>query len=479
MFRALAGITMASIGFAIGTCSIYAQTNSPPDASLTKDTVPVRVDQRVEAMSIIFRLINANEYNQPSSDSIYAKAVTEHFARFARHDTLAMAEKLREERSIGFDAVASFAAHLKDVETCEFLLPLHPWPETLDKRWDAQSAQAFADAVKHFVDDTKFQEFWDSQRRFREIAETRMRELLARKPIKQWIESFFGEAISDGSSVLVGLLNGPANYGSSVRYANGRVLVFPTIGVSHWDSEGMPIFPDSTRATILHEFCHPYVNPLVDQHLNQLLPAGVELQRLRANALAAQAYGQPRTVLYESLVRACVTHLLRANDSKEVGNAQSLQETSLGFLWNSLLAESLERYAMNRDRYPTFRSFMPEIEKVLADPKRSIVPLEQNIPHIIRFAPKNGMNLPVGDVQVQVEFDRPMDRSSRGLSFDVEGGYEVVQPGAFDSEGRLYTVNIRFKPGKVKCWINRNSLGLRDERGYAVDEQAFEFTMGD
>ncbi len=453
------------------------QPGKPPAASQASDAILVAVDPRMEAMSIVFRLIEANEYNQPSSESAYSRAAAAHFAKHTGHEALVMAEKLREERSIGFDAVASFAAHLRDVESCEFLVPLEPWPETLDARWDAASARAFAGALQRFVRDTEFSAFWDLQRPFREVAEVRMREMLAKKPIKKWIEKYFGDVIPEDSCVLIGLLNGPANYGSSVRYPDGRVVVFPTIGAWTWDADGLPVFPDSARDTVLHEFCHPFVNPLVDRHLETLLPAGEELQKWRGQALAAQAYGEPRTALYESLVRASVTHLIRKYEGSEAGRKHQKKETSRGFLWTATLTDALERFDADRATYPTFKSFMPEIEKALARPTESMDTIRERVPMALKVLPEDGSILTDQEVKIRIEFDRTMDQSSRGLSFQSEGKYEVVTPGQFDADGKAYTVTLRFKPGAVKAWINQNGMGLFDEDGYAVEAKTFGFTV--
>jgi hypothetical protein len=454
------------------------QPDPPPPAEPVDDAVPAEVDARVELLSIAFRLIKAGEYNQPSSASPYSRAVADHFGPHVGHRAILLAAKLREERSIGFDAVASFAAHLKDVDSCEFAVPLEPWPKTLDKRWDVASATAFARALKEFVRDTEFRKFWDQQRPFREQAEVRMKELLSRRPLKRWIESFFGVPLPRESRVLIGLLNGPANYGSSVQHPGGRLVVFPTIGAATWDSNGLPVFDDRIRDTVVHEFCHPLVNPLVDEHLDRLMPAGQALHKLQGETMAAQAYVEPRTLLYESLVRACVVQILTLGDGDKAGAVQLKKELSCGFWWTPALVGSLARYSKDRERFRTLAPFMPELAGDLRRAADDVDAVLARVPKVVAIHPNDGSKDLNPDVSFRIEFDRAMDAASRGLSFEKDGAFEVVTPGRFDETGRVYTTTLRFRAGaSVRAWVNRFGTGLMSEEGYAASRRSFEFKI--
>lgn len=471
MVRSIA--LLVTLVLAVLTCAPGLAQQPPPP-----DTIPAVVDPRVEVLSIIFRLIEAGEYSQPSATSPYSKAVDAHFAKFANHQTPLLAAKLREERSIGFDAVSSFAAHLKDIDSCEFSVPLDPWPATFDSRWNAESALQFAASLKLFVRDSNFETFWAEQKAFRESSEARMRENLAKRPIKQWIESFFGASIPPDSRVRIGLLNGGANYGSSVLHPDGHLVVFPTIGVWDWDKDGLPVFSDKIRATVIHEFCHPFVNPLVDRHIDKLLPAGQWLHDHQKQVLAAQAYDSPTTILYESLVRASVVQILSVNESPQAAAAERKAETSHGFWWTPALADSLAKFSKQRDRFPTLSTYMDTLAADLATATQSADAILSNIPQIVSILPTDKSESLAPEVQFRIEFDRPMDPTSRGLSFEKDGTFESVTPSKFDQAGRIYTVTLRFKPGaSVRAWINRFGTGLSSDNGYAVQPRSFEFSI--
>lgn len=438
-------------------------------------TMPVCVDPRIELLSIVFRLIDAGEYNQPSSDSAYARAVATHFAPFKDHRALNMASELREQHSIGFDGVSSFAAHLKDIETCEFAVSINPIPATISGKWTPELATKFAQALREFVKDSDFNRFWTEQADFRTKAEAAMRETLSRKPYREWIEQFFGKQLLPDSKVIIGLLNGGGNYGNSLQREDG-VAVFPTIGVWNWDENGVPKFPDSVAETIVHEFCHPFVNPVIDQHYALFAPAGEWLVDQRGSAFERQAYSGPKVAIYESVVRGCVTRIVMDRSSPEAGRANLAKEVGDSFLLTPTIVDALTTYVKSRESYKTLDDFAPLLAKAMTDAVQDSKSILDRVPTLTTMSPADGSRSVAREVAFRLEFDRPMDKSSRGLSF-IGATFERVVASAFDDSGKVYTVTLRFpaESNSVKGHVNRGWSGFRTAEGYTVPEKQFEF----
>jgi hypothetical protein len=129
------------------------------------------------------------------------------------------------------------------------------------------------------------------------------------------------------------LLNGGGCYGVGVRYADGREEICPVIGAGRFDAEGLPVFSEEVEPTLVHELCHTYTNPLVDQCAGQLESAGQRLYALCADTMRAQAYGEWKTLMYESLVRACVVRYLRATAGADAAQKRIQYERGRGFEW--------------------------------------------------------------------------------------------------------------------------------------------------
>jgi hypothetical protein len=117
--------------------------------------------------------------------------------------------------------------------------------------------------------------------------------------------------------------------------------------------------------TLVHEFAHSYVNPIVKAHLDALRPAGEKLFAGVEEQMRRQAYGKWETMLYETLVRACVIRYLRANDRGLDALRRTAEDQFRGFLWVGRVADALKAYEKDRATYPTLDAFVPQIVEVL------------------------------------------------------------------------------------------------------------------
>jgi hypothetical protein len=326
------------------------------------EKVPVKVDPRVELLSIVFRLAGNSEYNMSGSESPYAEDVQNHFGRFREHETVQLAKKLRAEHSIGFDAVMSLAVHLADDPwNTQPRTPLEPRPAKLEGRWTTSDAAAFIESLKVFCRDADFKKFVDDHAAYYLACEEKMSDLVNKRDYVGWFDHFFGARQNTSFVVIIGLLNGGGNYGISMKYPDGREEITPIIGIYKWDEHGLPAIGDEATPTIVHEFCHCYTNPIVDANYAQLQDAGDKLFAGHSAVMRSQAYSSGKTVLYESLVRGVVAYHMRREDGAAAGAKQILSETMRGFDWTRDLVQLLGEYDAERDRYPDFEAFAPRL----------------------------------------------------------------------------------------------------------------------
>jgi hypothetical protein len=125
--------------------------------------IAIAVDERVELISIIFRLAGNPEYNQARVAG-YARDVERHFAAHREHEVVRMARRLRAQRGVSYDAPMSLAAHLKDAKDLELVVPLEPWPVGIDARWRRDELEAFLAAARLFVRESEFDRFIEGHR---------------------------------------------------------------------------------------------------------------------------------------------------------------------------------------------------------------------------------------------------------------------------------------------------------------------------
>jgi hypothetical protein len=322
----------------------------------------VRVDPRVELMSVIFRLAGNPEYNQSRLTS-YIQDVEEHFGKHKNHDAVQLARKLRKSRGVSFDAVMSMAIHVKDVDSMQERVPLEPAPKSWDIRWTVGDTRKFQSVSRRFVMDTDFKAFMREHLDLYSTAESRMKKVLEDHRVVDWFDRFFGAKSGANFTVILGMMNGGACYGPRVVFPDGKEELYCVLGVWLKDQKGLPRFDQSVLPTVVHEFCHSYVNPLINEHAVDLENAGKRIFPSVANAMQKQAYPEWKTMMYESLVRACVVRYRLVCEGEAAAERQIIREKQNSFYWARDLSNLLGEYEVNRARYPNLDSFFPEIVK--------------------------------------------------------------------------------------------------------------------
>lgn len=372
----------------------------------------VRVDRRVELVSIIFRLAGNKEYNQGRVQS-YIDDVEAHFGKYRDHDTIRFARSLRDIRSISYDACMSMAVHMMDGPMLEGRLPFDPRPESLEKRWTSADAQRFVEAAAQFARDTHFADFYDKHRPLYDATAGRMEAVLKEHARLEWFDAFFGTPPGASFIVALGMLNGGQCYGPHVVLPDGSKELWCVLGVWKTDAEGAPAFDKAVVATIAHEFCHSYTNPLVDKHESELRAAGEKIFPQVAEAMSKQAYGTWKTMMYESLVRASVVRYVRATEGEEAAKQQVEYDKGRQFLWVGELADVLGEYEQQREQYPTLEAFIPKVVEFFNGYAEGFAKEQAadnaDRPHVVKMSPENGaVGVDPKTKQIRITFDRKM-----------------------------------------------------------------------
>ncbi|MGE3181331.1 MAG: DUF4932 domain-containing protein, partial [Phycisphaerae bacterium] len=392
-----------------------------------------RVDPRVELMSIVFRLAGNPEYNPANSKSGYSEEVESYFGTFRDHPVIQKARELRSTRGVSYDAVMSLAVHLTDAKNPDELTPFHPRPDRLDERWQTHEARDFLKLLRDFVRESRFAEFAAKHEAFYARCAARMEKKLSERDYVEFFNRYFGARPTAEFHVILGMLNGGGNYGVGVSFPDGREIISPIIGISSFDSDGLPVFGDDFVPLIIHEFCHSYTNQVVDENADALQEAGERLHALVAEEMASQAYGTWKTVMYESFVRAVVVRAMAAFEGTAAAEKQIVYEESRGFLWTREFGALLTHYEKSRDQYKSFDEFLPEVIAFLRDaaPRydQKDAEVEKNRPHVVSISPANGDNSvdPAIDTLV-ITFDRPMTHGRYSLCGDGDSFPQFVSP---------------------------------------------------
>ncbi|HEX5054449.1 MAG TPA: DUF4932 domain-containing protein [Planctomycetota bacterium] len=423
------------------------------EAPPAKSLLQVRVDPRVELLSLVFRLAGNPEYNQGRIDA-YSKAVDAWFGAAKDHAVIAHAARLRAQRGVSYDAVMGLAVHLD--EQFAPLLPLAR-AERLDHRWPAAEADKFVKELRDFARKAKAAAFFAEQAPLYELARQRLQHVIDENLELGWFDHFFGARPTASFELAIGLLNGGGNFGPSVKLRDGKEQLYCILGAWKTDGDGQPVFDGDYVSTVAHEFCHSYCNALIDAHEKEFEAAGTAIWPFVADVMQQQAYGNWQTMLRESLVRACVVRYQQKTGGEAAAQREIAEQHDRGFEWTGELAGVLADYERQRAEHATLATFMPEVVAFFAGYAPRFAAQMAKMPHVVRMEPQNGASdVDPGLAAIVVTFDRPM----------LDGAWAVVRVNAnfpktngkpsYDGSRKVLTIPVALEAGHdYEFWLNR------------------------
>lgn len=468
----------ASAGVAVQAQAAAASITTPPPP------LQIRVDPRVELLSLIFRLAGNPEYNQGKVPA-YTQDVEKHFGKFRDHAAVKLAARLRKTHGVSYDACMSMAVHLQDTRELKLRVPLAPWPENLDRRWKPDDVASFLETTRRFVKDTSFQEFLEEHKSLFDETEARMKALMDKESHLEWFGDFFGGRAGANFTIALALLNGGGSYGARCAPASQRQDLYCVLGVWQTDGTGVPVFSRGIITTVVHEFGHSYANPIIERHLSELQSAGNELYRPMAKKMQSQAYGDGHTLLCESLVRACEVRYAARYEGEAAARATIQYNRGRGFLWTKELSDLLADYEAHRDQYPTLEAFAPRLVTFFKDYSNGFAEKQAALaakrPKILWMSPTNGASLvDPGVTNFQVAFDRPMRDGSWALVGDRAQCPEGTAPPRYDSARKLWSVPVKLKPEfTYQFMLNADEFeSFCSQEGVPLEPVPVKFTTG-
>lgn len=315
------------------------------------------VDKRVELISIVFRLAEKPEYTETEFKR-YTDRIDQHFAPYKNHELIQFTQSIIRENDMGFDGPMWLAVHLDEELK---LLPDVKEVWQADSRWTKEKVEKFVSLLQQFNKDTQFDRF------FQESADLYAEAVERFRPIGEqvdldWFSSFFGKEPTETFSIKLGLGVWGNCYGVNLDYLNGDRKVYAVMGLLMIDNEGLPEFsllPD--LGILVHEFSHPFADHLTEKHQEAFRESGEKIYSALKDRL--EAYDSWEVILDEALINAAVIRYMKDHHFEQpvIEGWISLIKHGFGFYWVEELAEELEYYDQQRDKYPTLESYMPKL----------------------------------------------------------------------------------------------------------------------
>lgn len=320
----------------------------------------------VELMCLIWRLAGAPEFNQCGLSKVN-KSVNEYFSSMLNHEAVLLAKDFIAQ-NISYDAVTSFGLHL--LINADGTISFNPDYLEYDEdsfflRWSSQQRELMLKAVNDFYKESRFEEWFDSLNPL--FSEAKLAFNKVCEVDYAWYEGFFGTIENPSHQIILSFLIGNNNNGLSVLLKDGSIMSSPVMGSAIESPSGGVIYYSGILEVIIHEFSHPYCNPLITKYWNSMEEKALEVFKVVQGEMVAQAYGTPTTMMCETFVRSSVIRYFLSHFSDYSRNALVSQQEALGFKLVSPFVDALELREKNQTTYPTMDEFMPELIKAMND----------------------------------------------------------------------------------------------------------------
>ncbi|WP_407497269.1 DUF4932 domain-containing protein [Elizabethkingia anophelis] len=439
------------------------------------------VDERVELMSTLFRLIEAREYSDRNNE-LYVQDIEKYFAPVKSDPFLSTLKNIRNENGIGYDAVMSMAVHLKIKDQKISLVKERN--NTVKKRWKTVDLPVFLKGLSSFYKNSKYNQFFQSHQADYKQAAKAYSDSVLTKFQQDWYVKFYGKEPNEDYKIVLGYGNGGGNYGPKVSPEKGKDIVYAIVSGGKFTGRTVG-FSGNYAPTLIHEFNHSFVNYILEtkDYKSQLQDAGEKIQKEFKKPMADQAYSSWETIINESIVRAAVLVYMKENHFSQAEiNNEMKEQISRSFIWTPDLVKLLEEYQANRKQYPDLEAFYPRIvsffqntgknmDKVLSD-------FTAKRPKVKSLSPDiNGKNnIDTSIKEIIVEFDQPL--SGRGLSIHWgELGRDAVPISArsvYINDNKGLKIPVDLKPDKEYEFVLVGG-NFESIEGYPLQDYTIKF----
>ena len=382
----------------------------------------IGVDERFELVNIAFRLTGKNVfvYTDPAN---YMANIDNYFEKYKNHELIKFLRQRYEPRSVIVLGEASGLA--ADIEiTPKGIVPTHRWLSFVnheeygvqknDGDWSEAEYKECVRLLNKFYKDTKFHQFYLSNKSFYDSIEREFQKLVDQIDTA-WFQDFFGKPYNMDNIWLVPS-NGVHNFAILRKDAEGNKYNNCVIACPFTNASGEVVFGEGTFQTLIHEICHNYSAPICEQYQEYFKEICDTLYNTKVGkVLKNNAYGDPGAFTYEGINRLCEFYYYQMHntfDSMELDRRIHNDKTK-GFIWLEDMLRFMEVFSSNRDIYPDFQSFMPQLHGFLSEvvnlmdkyywPKYQLL-----FSRVVATYPANGAVVDTNVTAVYIFFSQPM-----------------------------------------------------------------------
>lgn len=328
----------------------------------TVGKIDVMVDPKVEMMMILGRLGNVVPYSGEKSaySHPYLDRVDECFAPYKEDVAI---KRARVFWMTGY-LLPEFGMYLKDDMSSFIMNPQDENFVTLNgpaKNFLFYNHDTFRELVKDFRINSNFDKFFIENESVYDSMFNRVLPILEKINISSWIEDFYGEEIKDKLRISL-TQTSFCSYGLSVSTPEGNRIPHIILWLREIEEA------NDIVVLLSHEFSHPYTKKITDALCKNKEVYNIfnKLFQKYGETYNKCGYYNTENILNEIINQACSNKFLEKTLSKEyVDFYKKYEVDSLKQIYVPAIAEFLDNYQNNRDKYKTLEDFIPELEEFI------------------------------------------------------------------------------------------------------------------
>ncbi len=295
----------------------------------------------------------------PSNDPRLSlqRSAAAHFASHQTHHAVSALAGLRLRHGFWYDALPHLALSFSDPPSFEQVYPISAYLAGR-ARGDGAVLRELGVRLRDLALEAGFATWWELHETDYQAIEDDWRAVIAAADPLGNLEAYFGRRL--GALVIIpsGLV--ACGFGGSIDDPEGTWAV-ACIGPA---DPGSPPDADFLEFMIYHEGGHSFVNPLADDHAD-LVSRYQKLYEPISTEMGAQAYSTWTIALNEHVLRACHARICLATKGETEAEEMLAADEARGFRYVRTLFEKLAEYEADRDTYPEFGCFYPQLLSAL------------------------------------------------------------------------------------------------------------------
>lgn len=281
------------------------------------------VDKRTELISIVLAYSQCNDYAKEhfllDIKEEYRERVSQYFDKYKNHNCINLAREIgKNDVGFSYDNVIMLAFLLQPDLTYN-----GKFTEYLSSELDnIEFIKEFLFEVTDFAKVSNYEQFFENEKEYYQSKIRELQKIFDKQKFSTYISQTLKTKIDD--NLIVNIIPMLVNSNHGFKIENN---LYANIGLVCDDLESINKFDKGYSHIIIHEFLHPFVNPLTEKYNHCI---NFELDKDAQNKLSKIGYNNKISFINDTIVRALT---IRVREKIDDINAQKFinREHSLGF----------------------------------------------------------------------------------------------------------------------------------------------------